>query len=167
MAQALEKLIDAMEQELQWQRDLAAVLEHKLDAMRHHDISRLEALTQAEQRLLDGIYLNAGKRNAAALQATQQLFNPPRPKAASARELAAAVKEPTRGKLIILAAMLRDIAQKVQSLNRINALATQKMQGYFQQIFSIIALSGRDIGLYGRSGKRSLPQQNRLVDAIA
>jgi flagellar biosynthesis/type III secretory pathway chaperone len=87
--------------------------------------------------------------------------------AATAKELASAAPEPARSKLLALAAMLKETAQNVQRLNRINAIATHKVLGHFDQIFRIIAQSGRDIGLYGRAGKKSITEQNRLVDAIA
>ena len=44
MSEAVEKLIQILEDDLQWHQSLAVVLENKLDAMRHYDMSRLEAL---------------------------------------------------------------------------------------------------------------------------
>ena len=43
MAEVVEQLIEVMNDELLCQRDLAGVLENKLDAIRHHDLSRLRA----------------------------------------------------------------------------------------------------------------------------
>ena len=85
----------------------------------------------------------------------------------TAKELAQAASEPQRSKLLALAAMLKEVAENIQRLNRINAVATKKVLGHFDHIFNIIAQSGRDIGLYGRAGKKSIMEQNRLVDAIA
>ena len=154
MADAVEQLIEAMLDELQSHKKLSAVLDGKLDAMRHFDVSRLESLRQNEQRLLNVVRMNGQRRAEATHQAT-------------ARELAQAAPEPARSKIMALAAMLKEMAQNIQRLNRVNAVATRKVLGHFDQIFRIIAQSGRDIGLYGRAGKKSLTEQNRLVDAIA
>ena len=86
---------------------------------------------------------------------------------ATARELAKVVEKPLKRKLEAFSAMLFDSAQNVERLNRINKIASEKILGHIDHIFSIIAQSGRDIGLYGRAGKKSLLEQNRLVDAIA
>ena len=168
MADAVEQLIEAMLDELQSHKKLSAVLDGKLDAMRHFDVSRLESLRQNEQRLLNVVRMNGQRRAEATHQATGQLFPQRRmDSSVTARELAQAAPEPARSKIMALAAMLKEMAQNIQRLNRVNAVATRKVLGHFDQIFRIIAQSGRDIGLYGRAGKKSLTEQNRLVDAIA
>ena len=155
-----------MNEELQCQRDLAGVLENKLDAMRHYDVSRLEALSVSEQRLLDGMRTKGQNRQGAVRSATEQLL-PDVGGSGSARNLAEKLPQPQRNKLLALAAMLKDVAQNVQRLNRVNVLAGQKMLVHFDHVFRIIAQSGRDIGLYGRAGKKSFLEQNRLFDAQA
>ncbi|KPK77642.1 MAG: hypothetical protein AMJ79_02560 [Phycisphaerae bacterium SM23_30] len=168
MADAVEQLIEAMQDELQCHRKLAAVLDGKLDAMRHFDVSRLEALRHNEQRLLNVVRMNGQRRAEATQQATWRLFPQRRiGSSVTAKELAQAAPEPARSKILALAAMLREMAQNIQRLNRVNAVATRKVLGHFDQIFRIIAQSGRDVGLYGRAGKKSMAEQNRLVDAIA
>ena len=166
MADAVQQLIEAMQQELQNQKDLSAVLNHKLDAMRNYDISKLESLSQSEQRLLDGIGINEIKRVEAARRVGMNLSPGKLGESLTVSKLAEAAGEPTRTKLVSLAAMLRDVAENVSRLNRINAIASEKVLGHFDQIFQIIAQSGRDIGLYGRYGKKSFLEQNRLVDAV-
>ena len=167
MADAVQQLIEAMQHELQWQRDLAMVLDNKLDAMRHYDMSRLEALGQSEQKLMQGLRHNEMKRKQAVRQAASKLCPRRSENVVNASELARSSGEPARGRILALAAMLKEVAQKVQSLNRVNAMASQRIMGHFDQIFRIIAQSGRDIGLYGQAGKKMLLEQNRLVDAIA
>ena len=130
-------------------------------------MTRLEALSQAERRLLQGLHSGQKIRHSVLLQATQKLYPQKRDGLASARELAKVSQEPARSKILALATMLRGVSEKVQTLNRINALASEKILSHFNQIFSIIAQSGRDIGLYSSGGKKSYLEQNRLVDAIA
>ncbi|MCP4707763.1 MAG: flagellar protein FlgN [Planctomycetes bacterium] len=167
MANAVEQLIVAMQDELQGHKKLSAVLDNKLDAMRHFDVSRLESLRQSEQRLLDSVRMIGQRRMEALNRAAVQLYPQQRARFMTAKELAAAAAEPERCKLLTLAAMLKEVAENIQRLNRINAVATKKVLGHFDHIFNIIAQSGRDIGLYGRAGKKSIMEQNRLVDAIA
>jgi len=156
-----------MSEELRKQKTLAEVLDHKLDAMRHYDMSRLEALSAKEQTLVEMIQQTAGMREEILRKVSQQLFPDAPRRRWSARQLAQAVAEPTRGKLLAMADVLKSTAEKVQRLNRVNSLATEKVMHHFNHIFSLIAQSGRDIGLYSQSGKKSLLDQNRLVDAIA
>jgi hypothetical protein len=167
MSKSVEIVLVAMQEELQWQQDLAAVLDNKLDAMKHYDITRLEALTLTEQRLLEGIRLNAVKRNTAVHQAMREWLPKKKSRLASARELAQALSEPLRSKLMALTGMLRDVVEKVQRLNRINAQVSRKMLGHLDHIFRVIAETGSDIGLYSRVGKKAMVEQKRLVDAIA
>lgn len=167
MFEPVEKLIEAMQDDLQLHRELGQVLDNKLDAMRHRDISRLEALSVAEHRLLDRMSENGRRRIGAAKEATAIYFPNRHGRDATAKELAKVVEKPLKRKLEALSAMLFDSVQNIERLNRINKIASEKILGHIDHIFSIIAQSGRDIGLYGRAGKKSLLEQNRLVDAIA
>ena len=189
MSEAVEKLTQILEDDLQWHQSLAAVLENKLDAMRHYDMSRLEALTANEQRITEAICANEKKRRQVIRQATVEFF-PQGSKPATARELAQALleRQSLRGseaaagqrrlsevnsaekavrRLLALSDMLRDVTEKVRRLNNVVSIASHKILGHFDNVFRIIAQSGRDIGLYGRSGKKSLLEQNCLVDALA
>ena len=168
MNEKVEQLIEAMNEDLRRHRQLAKVLDAKLDAMRKRDLERLEALTVDQHDLLASIADNGCKRNSLVGQLTDMFFPARRkPSRASAGEIAAAVGEPYQGKIMALKAMLLDVAQKVQRLNHINEIATLKILGHVDCIFNIIAQSGRDIGLYGRAGKQDVVEHNRLVDAIA
>jgi len=186
MSEAVEKLIQILEDDLQWHQSLAVVLENKLDAMRHYDMSRLEALAANERQLTEAICANEKKRRQVVRQATVEFF-PRNNKPATARELAKALQErhgsqkatdkrqlpkensaeTAANRLLALSDMLNDVAEKVKRLNNVVSIASHKILGHFDNVFRIIAQSGRDIGLYGRSGKKSLLEQNCLVDALA
>ena len=167
MSEAVEQLIEKMQEDLQSHQELASVLENKLDAMRHYDISRLEALTLSEQRLADVIGMSEGKRKEIIRRATAEVFPARGDGRATAKELAAEVDEGYKGKLLMLSSMLLEVVEKVRRLNQINKLASQKILGHFDQIFRIISQTGNELGLYGRGGKKSVMEQNRLVDAMA
>jgi len=168
MAIAVEQLILAMQEELQGHKKLSAVLDNKLDAMRHFDVSRLESLRQKEQCLLDSVRMIGQRRLEAVNRVAAELLpQQRRGRFMTAQELAQAAPEPQRSKMLALAAMLKEVAENIQRVNRVNAVATKKVLGHFDHIFNIIAQSGRDIGLYGRAGKKSILEQNRLLDARA
>ena len=186
MSEAVEKLIQILEDDLQWHQSLAVVLENKLDAMRHYDMSRLEALAVNERQLTEAICANEKKRRQVVRQATVEFF-PRNNKPATARELAKALQErqdsqraaskrqlpktnsaaKAASRLLALIDMLHEVTEKVRRLNNVVSIASHKIMGHFDNVFRIIAQSGRDIGLYGRSGKKSLLEQNCLVDALA
>jgi flagellar biosynthesis/type III secretory pathway chaperone len=147
MADAVNRLIDTLQRELNYQRDLAAVLDNKLDAMRRYDMPRLEALSKNEQNLIESIRKNEMLRRQVIALTARQLYPGRVDVKPTAGEIAQAVAEPDRGKLIVLTGMLREVAEKVRRLNRVNAAATNKILGHFQQVFQIIAQSGKDIGL--------------------
>ena len=107
MADAVEQLIKTMQDELESHKKLSAVLDNKLDAMRHFDVSRLESLRQNEQRMLDRVRMMGLRRTEATREATRQLY--PRRRISTlmtARQLAQAAPEPARDKILALAAML-------------------------------------------------------------
>ena len=167
MSEAMEKLVEALQDDLDSHRKLAEVLENKLNAMSCRDISRLEALGITEQQLVSSITVNERKRSAATHRATEAYYPQRRGRVASARELAQKTGEPLRGKVLALSALLSEVIEKVRRLNRINMSATQKILGHVDYVFQIIAQSGCDIGIYGRAGEKSFLEQNRLVDAMA
>ncbi len=167
MAESIDQVVEILQNDLQWHQALAVVLDSKLEAMRQYDMLRLESLNAAEQQLMDNISGNEQRRNAAIRQATAVYFPHRTGRLATAREFASVVKGPLQEKLNSLANTLVEVTQKVQRLNRVNALATKKIIGHVDHVFNLIAKSGKDIGLYGRRGKEAVFEQNRLVDAIA
>ncbi len=172
MSAAINNLLQILREDYQYHVELVQVLENKLDAMRHYDMSRLEALGQQEQRLTQAVALNGQKRVATVTQAAYVLIPGAANKGVRASELAAAMQlrpelSDQAEQLSTLVSLLKAVTEKIQRLNQINNLATRKILGHFDQIFRIIAQNGRDIGLYGRGGKKTYMEQNRLVDARA
>ena len=166
MYEAVDELMAIMEKDRQWHTELAAVLENKLDAMQHYDLSRLEALALQEQRLVAAITGNEKQRQVAIRRATLEHLPLLKDRVAAASELAQVLDDERREKLLLLVALLREITEKVKRLNRINAMATRKILGHVDYMFQVLAQSGRDIGLYGRGGKKTMLEQNRLIDAV-
>ena len=162
-----EQLISVMQQEVQSHEELAQLLENKLDAMKHYDLSRLEALSIGEQRVVSDLGRTGRLRQAAVIQLARE-FYPQKPvKKVTAHQLAEAAQEPLRSKLLVLAGILKEVAEKVKRLNQVNVLATGKVMVHFDAIFKLIAQYGCDIGLYGRACKQMVFEQRRIIDAIA
>lgn len=167
MTDPVQQLVEVLQAEMGAQQELAAVLDGKLDAMRHYDLPRLEALSRSEQRLMEGLRLHEVRRTDAVRRAAWKVLGPGPTGPVTARQLAQASPEPARTKLLAVAAMLGEVVQMVQRLHRINTVAAQKVLMHFEHVFRIIAQSGWDIGLYGKGGKKAFLQQRRLVDATA
>jgi flagellar biosynthesis/type III secretory pathway chaperone len=167
MKDGIDKLIDEMQGELERHNDLAALLERKIDAMKRFDTGQMETLTAQEQGLVHELQVKGRQREAAVTLASRQLLGARGAGRLTAKELAVKSPEPQRTRLLALSGMLREVGLKVQSLNRVNALASHKVLGQFDQVFQILARSGREIGLYGRGGRTGAVEQNRLVDTIA
>lgn len=168
MGQLVDRLIEQMREELQLQQGLVTVLENRLDAMRHYDLSRLETLDMSQQRLIDTLQLAAGNRGRTAYRLTRELMPKYRGRSATVSELAQMIDQPNRDELMEVAELLRQTAQNSQRLNRINNSASNKIIGHLDRIFHIVAEAGRDIGLYSRVGKKpTFLEQNRIVDATA
>lgn len=167
MRETVEQLVWAMQEELQGQRKLAAVLGDKLDAMRRYDTTKLTSLADGERQLMDGTRAKAVKRGYAVEALAAELFPQRSGGRVTARELASAVGEPAQSRISSLAGQLGEAAEATQRLNRINVAASRKVLDHMDHVFRVIAQSGRDIGLYGRMGKQTALEQNRLIDAIA
>lgn len=166
MPNNFEQLADIMHEELRLQKNLADTLENKLQAMRRHDTACLEDITAREQTVVNAVQEIAAQRNSVLRRITTALAMG-RSASPTAKEIAKQSSEPTRSRIISLAAKLKEQARNVQRLNHVTAIASRKILTHFDAIFGIIASSGRDIGLYGRAGRTALLEQNRLVDAIA
>jgi len=167
MDNSTEQLISAMQQEVQAHEELAQLLENKLDAMKHYDLSRLEALSTGEQQVMSDLGRTGRLRQAAVHKLAREFYPQSPVKKVTARQLAETAQEPLRSKLLVLAGILKEVAEKVKRLNQVNALATGKVMVHFDAIFKLIAQYGCDIGLYGSSGKQLVFEQRRIVDAIA
>ncbi|MCH9023062.1 MAG: flagellar protein FlgN [Planctomycetes bacterium] len=167
MDNSTEQLIIAMQQEVEAHEELAQLLENKLDAMKHYDLSRLEALSTGEQQVVSELGRKGQLRQAAVHKLAREFYPQSPVKHVTARQLAKTAGEPLRSKLLALAGILREVAEKVKRLNEINAQTTGKVMVHFDAIFKLVAQFGCDIGLYGRAGKQLVFEQRRIIDAIA
>ena len=162
-----EQLISVMQQEVQSHEELAQLLENKLDAMKHYDLSRLEALSVGEQQLMTELGRTGRLRHAAVHKLAREYYPQSPVRKVTARQLAESSPEPLRSKLLVLAGILKEVAERVKRLNQVNVLTTGKVMVHFDAIFKLISQYGNDIGLYGRGGKQLAFEQRRIVDAIA
>lgn len=167
MADAVKQLLDALHEELAGQQELANVLAAKLEAMQRYDMPALDALVAREHRLAEQLRQRSMRRTVAAQRLTVQLFPKRRGQVARARELAAQLPAPKQKEILSVSEMLSEWVEKVQRLNRVNAVATQKIMKHLDHIFKVITKTGVQIGLYGREGKMADTTPTQLVDALA
>ncbi|MBI9016610.1 MAG: flagellar export chaperone FlgN [Phycisphaerae bacterium] len=168
MADLIDNIIDTMRDDLRYQRDLEKILTDKLDAIRNNDIALMEIIAQTEYRTVQAINNNIERTNKVIRQATAFYFPIRAGQLASATELKQFASESQSQALDAIGTMLRGTIENVKRQNQIVSLVTQKLLGHVDQIFKVIAHTGRDIGLYGRRGDKKINiEQNRMLDAIA
>lgn len=166
MADVVGQLVIIMHEELILHQNLANILQAKLQAMRLHDTAGLETIAVREQAVVNAVQQIAARRNSLL----RRIATAASPRGAAvlptARHIADQTAEPTRTKILALAAKLKEQTQNVQRLNHVIAIASRKILRHFDAIFGVIANSGRDIGLYSKAGRTTFMEQNRLVDAV-
>lgn len=168
MIKIVEKLIETMQEEYVVQSKLATLLNNKLSALKNRDLSRFETLNSDEQNLVVDVRLKGRNRNKAVKSAARHYLPRMGDHTITAKELAEAAGEPLKGRIMALAALLKDVALKIQSLNTICKTTLKKLMGHFDSIMSAISQHGNNIGLYQRSGlKPQMLEQTRIIDAIA
>lgn len=167
MRPELEPLMQTMRTELTAYKQLAAVLEQKLDAMRRRDLQDMQFRLEREQRLLVTMRQAAGQRTVLVRRLARTILPGRTPEEVTARELAQTSSEPQQSRMMGLIGMLREAAEKVQRLNRVVTQTTRKLMGHIDAIFNLIAQGDGESGLYGRAGKKAPTPQRQLVDAIA
>ncbi len=166
MVQSVEKLIDNLQEMLRVHRELVKVLDNKLDAMRCYDLSRLESLSNAEQRLVGGVAEVEKRRQEIIIECLKEVPVGKSGWQVRARDIARVVEEPQRSKLLVLVSQLRETDERLGRLNNVVDIAVKKFLGHFDYIFRVIAQAGKDIGLYSRAGKKAMLEQNRIIDAV-
>ncbi len=167
MAEAVQQLIETMQEELQCQQYLANLLDGKLEAMRGFDAVKLQQLNIAEQQMMDQVRQRVQRRTLAVRCATRRLLPQSELRSVSARQLAYLAPAGQKEAILALTDELLEVCEKVKRLNNVNAMATRKMMGHFDKVFNLIANSGCEVGLYSPSGKSRPMIQNQLVDARA
>ena len=149
------KLIDILTRQHAAHQELRAALAEQQQALRRFDAAGLELLRQRGDRLAERI----GELEAARAALTGG--------GARLTELAAALGEPQRSRLLAVAHGLRTVAEETAALGRINRAAAQCMLNHFHGVYRLLARAGRPVS-YGASGR---PQEGGgaalLVDAVA
>lgn len=168
MIKIVEKLIETMQQEFVVQSKLETLLTNKLNALKNRDLTRFEMLNSDEQSLVVDVRVKGRNRDKAVQSAARHYLPRLGEHTITAKELADAAGEPLRGRIMALAAMLKDVALKIQSLNSICKTTLKKIMGHFDSIMTAISQHGNNIGLYQRSGQKpQMLEQTRIIDAIA
>ncbi len=168
MADLIDNIIMIMREDLRYQRDLEKILEDKLQALRNNDAAMLDAIAQVEHRTVLALNNNVERTGKAIAAAAEVYFPQFKGKNISLSQLKTVASAGQCQSLDALGAMLRSTIENVRRQNQIVSLVTHKLLGHMDNIFKVIAHTGRDIGLYGRYGDRQMNiEQNRMLDAIA
>lgn len=168
MTDVMEKLIETMQQEYVVQIKLEKLLASKLSALKNRDLTKFETLNSSEQNLVVDVRI-VGRNRSQAVQTVARHYLPRMDDhVVTAKELAEAAGEPVKGRILALAAMLKDVALKIRDLNNICKTTLKKLLGHFDSIMNALSNNGNNIGLYQRSGlKPKMLEQTRIIDALA
>ena len=164
----VKQLINAMTNDIRNYRDLALVLERRLDAIRTRKAELIEEMTASQEKLMRSLAINAQRRLQIVDKLTAIMFPAKAGKAQiTVSEIAENIANPDKTKLLALKSMLHKEVDKVNRLNRINTIAIKKMLGHLDFIFKAISNVEHDTGIYDKEGKQQGSYPSSLIDAIA
>jgi len=78
--------------------------------------------------------------------------------------IAEALDEPTRSQLLALAGSIRELADQIYQVNRVNDEVTQHILQAFAQMQRECVMAQCDIGLYDTHGQRCLTGRPSILD---
>ena len=131
--------------------DLLALIREKVDAMKHSDIQRMQALTEREHALAKRIHEREGYRRQLMDAIGEQLNLPPRAaRALSVSQLAGRIPEPQRSALLEAARRLRARVTRTAAANRAAGTIARQITSHLRWVFA--SVKPREDGPVGYSG---------------
>lgn len=142
---------------------LLLAVRSKQQSMRRGQTSALESWSAREKFLLDRISEAEQNRREQVRKVSEQLNINDTP---TVSRLAAAFDEPERSQLLVAAGAIRDLAEAIVQVNRVNDAVTREVLECFAQVRRQFAASQCDIGLYDLKGQRQLSGHVSILDAV-
>jgi hypothetical protein len=139
---------------------LLAIANLKLDAMRTYDVDALLELAERErQELLATDQLELARR---ALQG--RLATALRPAEATTSNLAARLSEPRKSQLLVAAAELREVIERLARTNRMTSKISLAVVQSVGKVLKIVTGIAQHAGLYSRNGRKAAVQGVHVLD---
>lgn len=146
-------------------KELVALTDEKLSALKRADVAALDACAIREQVLVKDVLTREEQRNAILARVAQCLPSKPRP-GAGLTEIADLLPEPAASALRARSVALRGLATELQRKNRIAADVARNLQTHIRGIFAEVAKAAQESVVYGSSGQHELSSVRRCVDAV-
>lgn len=160
----LVRLLDEM-RELYGQ--LRTTIRKKLQAMREASIELLQSCTAREGFLAGRIAEREGLRRQLVERLAGRLgLAPAAARSMPVSQVAQHLSEPLRGRLLAVAAGLREQAEAVQTANRTAALATGSMLKHLRAVTDAMTEGGTESTVYSAAGRPEVHQAVRVFEAV-
>lgn len=164
MKERIDELIEALQEELLLQKELASLGAFKRDALVAIDMPKIEAASRKEQNVLLALGATAGRR----LKLTEDLARDLGAPQASAAEIAVRIGEPQAGQLRRAAGDLRGVMRDVARVTESNIVLTEESLDQVKQFFRLISGGATEEGTYTRQGVKPTTAPPRLmIDEVA
>jgi len=167
VAPLVEELAATLQEQIDLQASLHAVLREKLEAMRRVDTTAIYAAARREGEVLtaaaalDDRRKMAAGRLAAALNLRGDDDRTPR-----LRVLAEALEPAARRRLGDLGEQLARAMQKVAEANRVADLVCRAMMAHFRNLFAVMTQDGEATPTYSADGAIGPAAGARVLDAV-
>jgi len=156
-----EKLIEMLTELRELQQQLLWCLRTQQRAMRTGRMDQVQSCTSRSKFLVQQIADVEGKLRGTARQLAAGAEDP----VARLSDLAAALAEPARSKLLALAAATLTLAQEIDQVNRINQQVTEEVLNCFDAIQRRLCNSDKS-AVYESTGKPVMANAWRVLDAV-
>ncbi len=146
-------------------RQLVALADDKLTAMRSADATALRDCALREEELVKRVLFEQQNRGALITRAAQGLPQAP-PGTKQLKDLLPHVPEPLSSALQARRAALQQAASELRRKNRIVATVAQNLQAHIRGVFAELAKTAEESVVYGAGGQHETSTKRCWVDAV-
>lgn len=160
-----QELLDEL---ARWQTALEALLQvagDKLAALRQADTAALHDCAAREGELLQTLFRDGPRRQAALARAAQGL-HAAGPPTGWLTQVAERAPEPWASRLRARAAGLRESAGELQRKNQLVAHVARQLQSHIRGVFAELAGAAQETTVYGPQGQQERSHPRCWVDAV-
>jgi len=159
----IKPLVDHLMDLRELHEQMLTTVRNKYTCMRKGDLDGLESWSARERFLFERMSAAESERQAAVSELAEALgLEGP----VTLSQLAAALDEPDRSRLLGLAGALRAVAEQIRQANQINDAVTREILQCFAQVNRKLATASLDCGLYEPNGQRHRPRGVSILNAV-
>lgn len=149
--QMLTQLEDVLQQSVNRQRQLVALLERKRMAMRGGKADEMTSICRLENAVVQAVSELEKRRLKLVADLTLRL-NPAATEPLKMLDLAQRLPEPARGRLLVMRTQLVEAIQKVQEQSRVARRASESLLNHMNGLIRTIGVVSSGGAAYGQTG---------------